>query len=73
MTTVSAFVRLFPSCLLFFIGLLVFRDTHSEPVLIGGGLCAVSLPWFVIAVVQVARQLRVAPAQDQAVVAQAAG
>ena len=59
MTTFAAFVRLFPPCLLLFVGLLIFRDWHSEPVLIGVGLCAVSVPWFVIAVVQVAKLLRV--------------
>jgi hypothetical protein len=54
---------LFPPCLFFFVGVLIFRDWHSEPVLIGVGSCAAALAWFVIAVVQVARLLRVeAPA-----------
>ena len=59
MTTLGAFARLFPPCLFFFVGVLIFRDLHSEPVLIGVGLCAVSLPWLFIATVQVARRLHV--------------
>jgi hypothetical protein len=64
MTTARAFARLFPPCLFLFLGLLIFRDWHSEPVLIGIALCAASLAWLIIAILQVIRLLRVAQVEQ---------
>lgn len=63
MSSLGAWARLFPACLLMFVGVLVLRDWHSEPVLIGVAMCSVALTWMIVTTIHVAHRL--VPAADR--------